>query len=60
MLRMMEEEELRCFKELTQVQDIDLLKKVQRQYCAIGMCNYSMIYMMYNEEVRASRRIVEW
>ena len=60
MLRMMEAEELRCFKELTQVQDIDLLKKVQRQYCAIGMCNYSTIYMMYNVEVKASRRNLEW
>ena len=59
-LRMMEEEELRCFKELTQVQDIDLLKKVKRRYCEIGMCTYSTIYMMFNEEVKASRRNLEW
>ena len=59
-LRMMEEEELRCFKELTKVKNIDLLKKVKMQYCLIGMCNYSTILMMYNEEVAASNRSLEW
>tara|TARA_X000000368_G_scaffold411700_1_gene396959 strand:+ start:4343 stop:4702 length:360 start_codon:yes stop_codon:yes gene_type:complete len=59
-LRMMEEEELRCFKELTKVQDINLLKRVKRQYCNIGMCTYSTILMMYNEEVRASKKNLEW
>ena len=60
MLRMMEQEELRCFKELTKVQDTNLLKKVKQKYCSIGMCNYSTILMMYNEEVRASRQNLEW
>jgi len=60
MLRMMEQEELRCFKELTKVKDINLLKKVKQQYCAIGMCNYSTILMMYEEEVKASRKNLEW
>lgn len=60
MLRMMEEEELRCFKELTRAQDINLLKRVKRQYCSIGMCTYSTILMMYNEEVKASSKNLEW
>tara|TARA_B110000008_G_C16585878_1_gene410334 strand:- start:104 stop:466 length:363 start_codon:yes stop_codon:yes gene_type:complete len=60
MLRMMEDEELKCFKELTKAQDINLLKRVKSEYCSIGMCTYSTILMMYNEEVNASKKNLEW
>lgn len=59
-LRMMEKEELRCFKELTQVKNRKLLDRVINTYCEIGMCNYNTILMMYNEELKASSEELEW
>ena len=59
-LRMMEKEELRCFKELTKVKNISLLRNVIKTYCDIGMCNYSTILMMYNEENRSSKEKLKW
>ena len=59
-LRMMEKEELRCFKELTKVKDESFLRRIIRDYCAIGMCNYNTILMMYNEQKRASNSELEW
>tara|TARA_Y100000590_G_scaffold82060_1_gene91388 strand:- start:2 stop:358 length:357 start_codon:yes stop_codon:yes gene_type:complete len=59
-LRMMEEEELRSFKELTKVKNRYLLNSVIETYCGIGMCNYSTILMMYNEEKSASNKSLEW
>ena len=54
-LRMMEKENLDAFKKLTKVSNIMLLKKVIKTYCDIGMCNYSTILMMYNEQNKASK-----
>jgi hypothetical protein len=59
-LRMMEKEELKCFKELTSVQNRELLDQVISTYCSIGMCNYSTILMMYNEELKASSESLSW
>ena len=59
-LRMMEKEELRCFKELTKVKNISLLRNVIKTYCDIGMCNYSTILMMYNEENSSSKEKLKW
>ena len=59
-LRMMEKEELRCFKELTKVINRKLLDRVINTYCEIGMCNYNTILMMYNEELKASSEELEW
>ena len=59
-LRMMEEEELKAFKELTTVKNRSLLDSVIATYCGIGMCNYSTILMMYNEEKSASNKSLQW
>lgn len=59
-LRMMEEENLKAFKELIKVTNTLLLKKVINTYCKIGMCNYSTILMMYNEQNIASNKTLEW
>jgi hypothetical protein len=49
-LRMMEKDELENFKKLTQITDRALLDRTIKKYCDIGMCTYSTIIMMYNEE----------
>jgi len=59
-LRMMEEENLKAFKELTNVTNTSLLKDVIKTYCEIGMCNYSTILMMYKEQEKASKKSLEW
>ena len=59
-LRMMEKEELRCFKELTKVSNINLLKNVIKTYCEIGMCNYNTILMMYKEQEKSSNESLSW
>ena len=59
-LRMMEKENLDAFKKLTKVSNTTLLKKVIKTYCEIGMCNYSTILMMYNEQNKASKETLEW
>ena len=59
-LRMMEKEELRCFKELLKVKNKSLLRNVIKTYCDIGMCNYSTFLMMYNEEEKSTIQKLEW
>ena len=61
-LRMMENENLRAFKELLSIRgkNTSLLKKVEKTYCGIGMCNYSTILMMYKEQLRASNEELVW
>ena len=59
-LRMMEAENLKAFRELTKVTNTSLLKDVIKDYCKIGMCNYVIILMMYNEQNKASNKTLEW
>ena len=59
-LRMMENENLKAFKELTNVSNTYLLKNVIKTYCEIGMCNYTTILMMYNEQNKASKESLKW
>lgn len=59
-LRMMENENLKAFKELTKVTDTILLREVIKTYCEIGMCNYSTILMMYREQEKASKKELKW
>ena len=59
-LRMMEKENLKCFKELTKASDKELLKEVIKKYCDIDMCDYSTILMMYKEEEKASSSTTKW
>ncbi len=59
-LRMMEQENLDAFKELTKITNTKLLKEVIKDYCDIGMCNYSTILMMYKEQEKASKKELKW
>lgn len=59
-LRMMENEELKSFKQLSKVGNRNLLDSVITQYCNIGMCNYNTIFMMYNEQNKASKAKLDW
>jgi hypothetical protein len=59
-LRMMEEENLKAFKELIKATNVSLLQKVIKTYCDIGMCNYTTILMMYKQEDKASKKSLEW
>lgn len=59
-LRMMEKEELNSFKKLTKASNRKLLDNVIHQYCGIGMCNYSTIYIMYTEQNKASKEELSW
>ncbi len=59
-LRMMENEELKAFKELTKVKNKALLANVIATYCNIGMCSYSTFLMIYNEQLNASQQSLNW
>ena len=59
-LRMMEKEELECFKKLTQAENRELLDSVIETYTAIGMVSYSTFWMMYEEELKASKETLSW
>jgi len=59
-LRMMEQEELNSFKQLTRAENRTILDRVIQTYCGIGMCNYNTIMMMYNEQLKASQETLEW
>jgi len=56
-LRMMEKNELEGFKKLTKVSEKNrkLLDAVIKQVCGIGMCQYDTIFMMFNQELSASK-----
>jgi len=56
----MEEEELKSFKQLTEIKNRKLLDSVIATYCEIGMCNYSTILMMYQEQLKASKKELTW
>lgn len=61
-LRMMENENLKAFKELLSIRgkNTSLLNQVEKSYCDIGMCNYNTILMMYKEQLKASNKELEW
>lgn len=59
-LRMMENEELKAFKELIGAENRRLLQKTIDKYCGIGMCDYSTINMMYKEELKAESKSLDW
>jgi hypothetical protein len=59
-LRMMEEEELKSFKILTKAENRKLLDSVITQYCSIGICTYSTIKMMYDEQLYSSQKKLNW
>ena len=64
LLRMMEEEELESFKKLTKAKEGSILNNVMQTYCqdfmADDWCRYSMILMMYEQEVKAAGEKLSW
>lgn len=59
-LRMMEDENMKAFKNLIRANNTRLLQQVIDTYCEIGMCNYSTIWMMYEEQSKASGSSLKW
>lgn len=61
-LRMMENENLRAFKQSTKAKNRRIMDRVIKDYCYSGldMCNYSTIFMMYQENLKASQQSLKW
>jgi len=60
MLRMMEKGELSSFKKLMKVKNRKILDEVIKTCNDIGTISYSMIYMMYRGELKASKQKLKW
>ena len=61
MLRMMETENLKAFKNLTKAKNLQVLDRVIHDYCGVvDMCSYQMIEMMYNENAQAEEQELSW
>ena len=61
-LRMMEQENLRAFKEATRATNRTVMDRVIHDYCNSGldMCNYTTILMMYNQNIKAGSTSLQW
>lgn len=60
-LRMMETKNLNAFKELLRIaKNTSLLRRVEKTYCDIGMCNYDTILMMYKQQAKAASQELKW
>ncbi|KKM72972.1 hypothetical protein LCGC14_1415180 [marine sediment metagenome] len=62
MLRMMESENLKAFKNASQVNNREIMDRVIKDYCSSGldMCSYTNIFMMYQENLKASKESLSW
>lgn len=61
-LRMMEQQNLKSFKELTQAKDRKIMNGVIKDYCdsSLDMCNYTTIEMMYQQNLKANNQELSW
>ena len=62
-LRLMEKQNLDAFKKLVKdAKDKQILDLVIEKYCdsMLDMCNYSTIWLMYNQQNSASKQELEW
>ena len=61
-LRMMENENLKAFKNATRAKNRGIMDRVIKDYCSnrLDMCNYSTIFMMYQENLKASQSTLNW
>lgn len=61
-LRMMERENLKAFKQLSEADDRGVMNEVIRTYCdgMLDMCDYTTLLMMYQENARASKETLSW
>jgi hypothetical protein len=61
MLRMMETENLKAFKNLIKAKNRKVLDRAIHDYCgSVDMCTYQMIEMMYNENIKAQDQELSW
>lgn len=63
MLRMMEKKNLDDFKAATKATDRKIMDKVIKDYCEnsmVDMCSYTNIWMMYQQNEKASKQSLEW
>ena len=58
LLRMMERAELDAFKSLTKAGNRKLMDQMIRNYCDghLGSCSYSIVWIMYKANLRASKQ----
>ena len=61
-LNMMEEKNLKAFKEATKATNRNIMDRVIKDYCNSGldMCNYTTILMMYKKNVQAGGKSLSW
>jgi hypothetical protein len=59
-LKVMQEENLKSFKQLTGIANTNLLSKVIKQVCDIGMCSYQTILVMYQQQEKDSKEDLKW
>lgn len=61
-LRMMEQQNLNAFKTAIQAKNRKIMDRVIKDYCQSGidMCNYITILMMYNQNLQASQKQLDW
>ena len=61
-LRMIEKQNLKAFKSLTQVKDRKILDSVIALYCdpAYSSCHYSTLWMMYRQNEKAAGESLAW
>ncbi|WP_318387731.1 hypothetical protein [Enterobacter sp.] len=59
---MMEQENLKAFKEASQAKDKKIMESVINTYCngSLNMCDYTTINMMYNQNHKASKEELQW
>lgn len=61
-LRMMEQSNLKAFKQLTTAKNRKLMDRMIRDYCrsSLRVCSYTTIKMMYAHNLSASKQKLEW
>lgn len=62
MRQMLEEQSLKSFKALTQTTDKELLQAVIKRNCSggIDLCDYTVIEMLYQQDLKAKNKKLEW
>lgn len=61
-LRMMENQNLKAFKEASKASNRAVMNRVIKDYCNSGleMCNYTTILMMYKQNLKAGAKSLAW
>lgn len=61
-LRMMEQQNLKAFKKLTQAKDRKVMDRVIQDYCedSDDMCTYTTIDMMYQQNLKDNNQKLTW